>query len=596
MTFVSLLTRYGRWLAAGIALALATCSTGYGMGPIRQVFPPTMLFNASGVIETRTVELGSPAYLGVGVAGDLPMSYQWLKNGIAIRGAAGSVTMLSAAGYGGPPTSSASLTLPHVQLSDAGDYQVVFENKWGKTTSPRLALSVVLPEPAVIISQPTSRQIYIGEPVTLNVEAKGSTLRYQWERNGVAIAAATNARYTLTGATVSDAGAYTVLVRGGGIEVRSETATLSVTAPTKPVVLVHPVSQQVAAESAVVFRAAVADFTSCQWQRNGVPLPGATSTSLVIYEVSAGTAGKYALVATNRAGSTTSESAVLTVVPNPTDAGRITNISVLTSLDAAETLTLGTVFNNAYGSGSRPLLVRAAGPSLASLGLGGAMRDPTMTLRDANSGARVASNDDWAGASALRNAFQAVGAFPFADNNTKDAAIFQSALPVGSYLVEIKDAASAGGRVLAELYDAGGTSVSALTPRLLNVSVSKRVSAESPLTTGFFVSGPCSITLLIRAVGPTLAAAPFGLAEAMPDPLLTIFDHRSQVVASNDNWNGDNGMVAAASRVGAFGLAASTSKDAVLVVTVPPGSYTAQVGPADGTAGGTALVEIYELR
>ena len=38
----------------------------------------------------------------------------------------------------------------------------------------------------------------------------------------------------------------------------------------------------------------------------------------------------------------------------------------------------------------------------------------------------------------------------------------------------------------------------------------------------------------------------------------------------------------------------TTSKDAAIVVTLPPGAYTVVVGDATGTAGKT-LVEIYEV-
>jgi hypothetical protein len=45
--------------------------------------------------------------------------------------------------------------------------------------------------------------------------------------------------------------------------------------------------------------------------------------------------------------------------------------------------------------------------------------------------------------------------------------------------------------------------------------------------------------------------------------------------------------------VGAFALPAD-SRDAALVLTLPPGSYTAQVSGVANTVG-VALVEIYEL-
>jgi hypothetical protein len=52
-------------------------------------------------------------------------------------------------------------------------------------------------------------------------------------------------------------------------------------------------------------------------------------------------------------------------------------------------------------------------------------------------------------------------------------------------------------------------------------------------------------------------------------------------------------VAAADTAAGAFGLARG-SKDAALVVTLPPGQYTAIVSGTDN-ATGAAIVEVYEL-
>ena len=87
----------------------------------------------------------------------------------------------------------------------------------------------------------------------------------------------------------------------------------------------------------------------------------------------------------------------------------------------------------------------------------------------------------------------------------------------------------------------------------------------------------------------------FNLLGAVADPKLQLF-RDTTVINENDNWGtaGDAAQLAdAANAVGAFGLAAG-SKDAALLVTLAPGSYTAQVS-AVGTATGLALVEVYEV-
>jgi hypothetical protein len=160
----------------------------------------------------------------------------------------------------------------------------------------------------------------------------------------------------------------------------------------------------------------------------------------------------------------------------------------------------------------------------------------------------------------------------------------------------VSDAGTGSGTVIAELYDAtpAGT-FSASTPRLINVSVLKQIETGAMLTVGFYVGGSTAKTVLIRAVGPSLGQPPFNIASAMADPQLTLFNSSQVAIAGNDNWGGNNALATTGGRVGAFALFSPTSRDAVLLMTLAPGSYTAQVSPVSGTAGGTAIVEVYEV-
>ncbi len=62
---------------------------------------------------------------------------------------------------------------------------------------------------------------------------------------------------------------------------------------------------------------------------------------------------------------------------------------------------------------------------------------------------------------------------------------------------------------------------------------------------------------------------------------------------SNDDWGGDAQLTAAFASAGAFPISAN-SRDSAVLVTLPPGSYTAQVSGVNNTTG-IALVEVYEL-
>lgn len=109
---------------------------------------------------------------------------------------------------------------------------------------------------------------------------------------------------------------------------------------------------------------------------------------------------------------------------------------------------------------------------------------------------------------------------------------------------------------------------------------------------GFTIDGAAPKRLLIRAVGPGLES--FGVAGALASPKLAIIPAgMTQAVATNDGWRGDAALANAFAAAGAFPLDRD-SKDAALIVTLPPGGYTVNVSGVDDTAG-TALFEIYDL-
>ena len=125
-------------------------------------------------------------------------------------------------------------------------------------------------------------------------------------------------------------------------------------------------------------------------------------------------------------------------------------------------------------------------------------------------------------------------------------------------------------------------------------------SGQTTLIGGFVVSGTAAKRVLIRGVGPTLAS--YGVSAYMPNPTLSLYDANSVLLAQNTNWNNPTtvtsgqpaasaaALILAASQAGAFPFN-SGSADSAIIVTLAPGTYSAQV---TGTAG-TALVEVYEL-
>lgn len=126
--------------------------------------------------------------------------------------------------------------------------------------------------------------------------------------------------------------------------------------------------------------------------------------------------------------------------------------------------------------------------------------------------------------------------------------------------------------------------------RLANISTRGQVGADANNLFGGFVISGGPKTVLVRAIGPGLAT--FGVGGTLADPTLTLFDSKNAVVATNDNWNAADAATFVA--VGAFPLAAS-SRDAVIVTTLQPGAYTAQISGIGNANTGVAILEIYDV-
>jgi hypothetical protein len=279
-----------------------------------------------------------------------------------------------------------------------------------------------------------------------------------------------------------------------------------------------------------------------------------------------------------------------------TAADRLINISsrVRIAPDANRSLIAGFVIG---GTQPKRVLLRAIGPALTGFGVAGALVNPRFQLFD-SAGRVVLENDDWSGAETAAAAVQ-VSAFALTAGS-RDAAQVTTLAP-GSYTMQIT-AGTETGIALAEVYDAS-LNPAGETQRLVNISTRGNVEAgDGILIGGFVISGATPKRVLIRGVGPSLGA--FGVANTLADPRLTVYTSASVVIAQNDDWSVPTPinvqqtaataaeLAAVAQSVGAFALTTG-SRDAAVLVTLPPGAYTAQVAGA-GTTTGVALVEVYE--
>lgn len=135
---------------------------------------------------------------------------------------------------------------------------------------------------------------------------------------------------------------------------------------------------------------------------------------------------------------------------------------------------------------------------------------------------------------------------------------------------------------------------------LLNLSTRAFVGTQTGvLIGGFILQGPAPATLVLRAIGPSLAA--HGVNDALEDPFLELFDGAGTLLAANDNWQ--NGPDAAA--IQAIGLAPANPLESAIRATLSAGNYTVVVrgvGDTSFVGGlqpgliGVGLVELYDLQ
>ncbi|HZZ17810.1 MAG TPA: immunoglobulin domain-containing protein [Opitutaceae bacterium] len=381
----------------------------------------------------------------------------------------------------------------------------------------------------------------------------------------------------------------------------------------------QPQSQTAAPGATVAFNVVAASRPSAsyQWSLNGVPLAdgagvsGSTTGTLVLTGVTAASAGSYSAVASNTNGHAGSSAATLTVSSTAVE-GRIINLSTRAlidngrGVDGAQVLIAGFVIQ---GTGSKSVILRGVGPTLSKFGVvasptvPGAVQHPDLTLFDSAVPANVITGDlGWQSAlvvptgiwtavapvDATAADFAGVGAFAL-PAGSGDSAI-KVTLPPGAYTTQITTADIGIGIVLAEVYDEDTGTPSS---RLVNISSRSYLSSgASAMIAGFVISGETSKTVLIRASGPALAKLGVGSVATYPNVLL--FDGSGTLIASNDKWGGSPQIAAAAAKVGAFAWTDTGSQDAAVLVTLPPGAYTAEVNPTINPYG-NALIEVYEV-
>lgn len=260
-----------------------------------------------------------------------------------------------------------------------------------------------------------------------------------------------------------------------------------------------------------------------------------------------------------------------------------------TAGDGSHPLTGGFVIGNA---GTKSMLLRGVGPALSSFGVTDPLPDPVLALYNGSGQIQLVQANPYEAPQPtdVVAAESAVGAFAF-PSGSQDVAVLQS-LGDGSDTFTVTSASGgASGAALVELYDADTPPLAYSSPQLINVSGQANVTPNNPLVGGFIIAQGNTKRVLIRAIGPGLAQ--FGVANTLPDPVLALYSGQTEI-ATEQGWSAWQSLLEPTfSAVGAFSLTAN-SNDSALVISLPPGQYTAQLTSASG-ASGAALVEIYAV-
>jgi hypothetical protein len=356
----------------------------------------------------QTVQPGANTTLSVTATGT-GLTYQWLKDGVAIAGA-----------------TSSTYTITSATAANAGNYSVTVTNA-AKQSITSAGIPVVVgngSNPGRLINLSVNTTIAAGESFSLGFVVGG----------------------------VGTGGNKPLLMRAGGPSLTQ---------------FGLPAASVLADPSMVFYNGTTKISQNAGWAGDSTILQtaasvgayayaGSTSKDSAIY-LSAVPLGNDSVVV--RGGSATSAGTVIAELYDATPSSqfgsttpRLVNVSVLKSV--GQFITVGFVVG---GSNNVRVLIRGIGPTVGSFGVAGAIADPKMSLFSGQT--VIASNDDWgtpvgataATAAQLNDAFSKVGAFVL-PAGSKDSALLVSLAP-GAYTAQVSASTGVTGVGLVEVYE-----------------------------------------------------------------------------------------------------------------------------------------------
>jgi hypothetical protein len=158
-------------------------------------------------------------------------------------------------------------------------------------------------------------------------------------------------------------------------------------------------------------------------------------------------------------------------------------------------------------------------------------------------------------------------------------------LAPGAYTAIVSGVNGGTGVGIVEVYE-----VDTPTAPLVGISTRGQVlTGNDVMIGGFIIQGNATQQVVVRARGPSLAAA--GIANALQNPTLTLVRSSDGVViATNDDWQ----QASNAAQVSASGFAPSDPRESVILINLAPGAYTAIVSGVGGT--GVGIFEVFSTQ
>ncbi|PZR74570.1 MAG: hypothetical protein DLM52_09140 [Chthoniobacterales bacterium] len=268
-----------------------------------------------------------------------------------------------------------------------------------------------------------------------------------------------------------------------------------------------------------------------------------------------------------------------TATPSATPAlSRFGNISTRMNVGTGDNVMIGGF--TISGSAQKAVVVRVLGPTLAGFGVTRVLADPALELHD-STGAVIATNDDWQSGTQGSQ----LTASGYAPGNGNEPALIATLAP-GAYSAIVRGAGNATGIALIEVYQ-----LDSLGSRLSNLSTRGRVgTGDNVLIGGIIITGGSPKRMVVRALGPTMAGAPFSVRGTLSNPTLELHNGSGTLIYSNDDWT--SGTQAAELRASGYGP--PNASESAIIATLPAGNYSAIVRGVNNTTG-VALIDTYDL-